>query len=168
LTRDNICCYKRELGICPCRVKAHISDCLELSLPSRPIAIGDRGQINKYVRPGPEERCPAEEFLDGLERSARKKFEGKFDALAKNGTDIPPNPQRYKPLIGKGKPLWEFKEHGDRIYCERLVISGNNVLITLFNGWSKDKEGRTKREDTEILKAQNLYREFRPKTGGSL
>ena len=93
---------------------------------------------------------------------------GQFDALAKYGTDIPVNHQRYRPLGGKGKPLWEFKEHGDRIYCERLEINGNQVLITLFNGWSKDKEGKTKREDAEILKAQTLYREFRPKPGGSL
>jgi hypothetical protein len=90
-----------------------------------------------------------------------------FGVLAKNGTDIPPMHQRYRPLSGKGKPLWEFKEHGDRIYCERLTV-GRNVLITLFNGWSKDKEGRTNREDMEILKAQNLCLEFRPQKGGSL
>jgi hypothetical protein len=92
---------------------------------------------------------------------------GAFDAVSKHGTDIPANHQRYKPLGGKGKPLWEFKEHHSRIYCERLVIAENKVLITLFNGWSKDKEGRTNREDTEITKAQTLYLEFRPKKGGS-
>lgn len=103
--------------------------------------------------------------MDDLEKSERKKFLGAFDALSKCGTDIPVNPQRYKPLIGNGKPLWEFKEHDNRIYCERLVIDGNKVLITLFNGWSKDKEGRTNRENTEIAKAQTLYLEFRPKKG---
>ena len=119
------------------------------------------------MRPGPEQRCPAEEFLESIEKNTRKKFLGQFDALAKCGTDIPVMRERYKPLLGDGKPLWEFKEHGDRIYCERLVIDGNRVLITLFNGWSKDKSGRTKREDTEIQRAQYLYQEFRPKTGGS-
>jgi hypothetical protein len=93
---------------------------------------------------------------------------GAFDSIVKNGTDIPVLPQRYKPLTGDGKPLWEFKEHGDRIYCERLIINGNQVLITLFNGWSKGKEGRTNREDTEIAKAKTLYQEFRPKIGGAM
>jgi hypothetical protein len=141
---------------------------LEFPLPSRTIAAGDRGRINEYVRPGPEERCPAEEFLDGLEKNTRKKFMGQFDALAKHGTDIPVIPERYKPLTGDGKPLWEFKQHDDRIYCERLVVGGNKVLIMLFNGWTKDKAGRTRREDIEIVKAQNLYQEFRPQKGGTL
>jgi hypothetical protein len=53
--------------------------------------------------------------LDSLEKNAQKKFMGQFDALAKHGTDIPVMPQRYKPLTCEGKPLWEFKEHADRI-----------------------------------------------------
>jgi hypothetical protein len=87
---------------------------------------------------------------------------GQFDALSKLGTEIPVMQSRYKPLGGRGKPLWEFKEHGSRIYCERLIVGGDRVLITLFNGWTKDKTGRTQREDTEIDKAQFLYAEFRP------
>jgi hypothetical protein len=81
---------------------------------------------------------------------------GAFDSIVKNGTDIPALPQRYKPLTGDGKPLWEFKEHGDRIYCERLIVNGNKVLITLFNGWSKGKEGEP---IARILKSpkQRLY-----------
>ena len=115
---------------------------------------------------GPERRCPAEEFLDGLEHGTRKKFLGQFDALTKYGTDIPVNPQRYKPLGEEGKPLWEFKQHDERLYFERIVFEGQNVLITLFNGWTKDKEGRTKREDNEIQRAKRLYEQLQLERGG--
>jgi hypothetical protein len=30
-------------------------------------------------------------------------------------------------------------------------------MITLLNGWTKGKEGRTNREDTEISKAMTLH-----------
>lgn len=99
--------------------------------------------------------------MNGLEHGTRKKFLGQFDAIAKHGTDIPVLHQRYKPLTGDGKPLWEFKEHDGRLYCERLIFDEDKVAITLLNGWTKDKKGKTRREDTEIIKAQNLYQELR-------
>jgi hypothetical protein len=134
---------------------------VENVLPRKLLNEGVRGRVYSFVRPGPEARCPAEDFLDEIEQKCRKKFLGQFDALTKYGTDIPVNPQRYKPLGGDGKPLWEFKEHDNRLYCDRVVVEDNKVAITLFNGWTKDKEGRTRREDSEILKAQNFYLEFR-------
>jgi hypothetical protein len=128
--------------------------------------MGVRGRVDTFVRAGAEARCPADEFLDSIEQSSRKKFLGQFDALTKYGTDIPVNPQRYKPLSGDGKPLWEFKEHDNRLYCDRSVFEENKVAITLFNGWTKDKEGRTRKEDAEIIKGQNLYQDFRLEKGG--
>jgi hypothetical protein len=97
--------------------------------------------------------------LKSLERKDSKKFAGQFDALTKMGTDFV-NQQRFRALHGEGKPLWEFKEHDHRLYCSREVFDGDKISVTLFNGWTKDKEGRTRREDTEIEKALSLHGEF--------
>jgi hypothetical protein len=34
------------------------------------------------------------------------------------------------------------------------------VTVVLFNGWVKDKEGKTDKEDREITRALSLYQEF--------
>jgi len=83
---------------------------------------------------------------------------GNFDALSKIGAPYQ-NPQRFKALLGKGKPLWEFKEHGHRIYCYRKVVD-QRVYAVLFTGWDKGKEGRTDREEREIQAAHGLLAEF--------
>ncbi len=71
------------------------------------------------------------------------------------------NQQRYWPLHGDGKPLWEFKEHDHRLYSYRHVVQGTkSVQIFLFHGWVKEKRGRTEKEDREIEKAKTLYEEF--------
>jgi hypothetical protein len=88
-----------------------------------------------------------------------KRFNGQFDALTKTGADYC-NHQRFRPLTGKGKPLWEFKEHDHRLYCFRRILRANLILVVLFNGWIKDKEGKTDREKREIEKAIDLYTEF--------
>ena len=67
--------------------------------------------------------------------------------------------QRFKALIGDGKPLWEFKEHDHRLYCERRVIDGKRVSVVLLSGWIKDKKGKSKREKNEVATAQTLLRE---------
>ena len=88
---------------------------------------------------------------------------GSFDALTKQGSSYQ-NSQRFKPLQGAGKPLWEFKEHGERIYCVREV-TGADAKVVLLNGWTKDKEGRgTREEDREIARAQSLYDEYQQET----
>lgn len=69
------------------------------------------------------------------------------------------NQQRFWSLSGNGKPLWEFKEHDHRLYCARLV-KGEKIIVVLFNGWIKDKPGKTERETREIQKALDLYKEF--------
>jgi len=88
----------------------------------------------------------------------QRKFAGQFDALTKVGPTYC-NSQRFRPLGGLGKPLWEFKEFDNRLYCARLVVK-EKIIVVIFNGWTKDKEGRTAREDREIQRAQVLYEEF--------
>lgn len=70
------------------------------------------------------------------------------------------NQQRFHPLHDKGKPLWGLKEHDHRLYCARLPRAEGSMDIVLFNGWIKDKKGRSDREDREIEKAISLYNEF--------
>ena len=89
----------------------------------------------------------------------RKKFAGQFDALSKQGSSYE-NQQRFHPLHGKGKPLWEFKEHDHRFYCSRLVVDQTKVEIVLLCGWVKDKTGKTDKEDREIEKALDLMHEM--------
>ena len=106
-------------------------------------------------------RCHAQDFLDDLQRPMQKKFAAQMDALTKS--DRPTefcNQQRFWPLHGKGKPLWEFKEHDHRLYCFRRVVAKNTALVVvLLYGWVKDKGGKTEREKREIEKALELYEE---------
>jgi hypothetical protein len=84
---------------------------------------------------------------------------GQFDALTKSGS-IYYNHQRFKPLHEYGKPLWEFKESDHRLYCHRHVLAANALFIVLFNGWVKQKKGKTDKEHREIDKAIDFYRQF--------
>jgi membrane-associated protease RseP (regulator of RpoE activity) len=95
----------------------------------------------------------------------RKRFAGQFDALTKTGT-IYCNSQRFRPLSGRGKPLWEFKEFDHRVYCLRSVTDGGTVDIVLLSGWVKQKEGKSQKEDREIKRAMELYQEFVNERGG--
>ena len=89
-----------------------------------------------------------------------KRFDGQFHALTILGADYC-NYERFKNLAGEGKPLWEFKEHAHRWYCLRQVAQGCKVVtIILFNGWVKEKRGKTDKENREIEKAKALYQEF--------
>ena len=89
----------------------------------------------------------------------RKRFDGEFDAISKMGVQYCNN-QRFKPLSKQGKPLWEFKEHDHRLYCARIATRAGKIVVILLDGWVKDKEGRTQREQREIDKALQLYGEF--------
>jgi hypothetical protein len=99
--------------------------------------------------------------LDALEKKELKKFGGSFDALTKMGAKYY-NDQRFKALIGDGKPLWEFKEFDGRIYCFRRVVDVENVKVdvVLFNGWIKDKKGKNKEELSKVATAKTLLTEF--------
>ena len=109
-------------------------------------------------------RCPSQIFLRGLEKKWADKFRGSFYGLTIKGKDYY-NPQRFKPLIKLGKPLWEFKEFSYRLYCIRIV-DGNRADVILLNGWSKDKEGQSKEEDRQIETALSLLEEYSTEAKG--
>jgi hypothetical protein len=104
------------------------------------------------------ERCPADVFLKACDEKYYKRFIGSFRALTSMG-DRYQNDQRFKPLQGNGKPLWEFKEFDHRLYCVREVQDGI-VRVVLLNGWVKDKAGRSRQEANEIVTAKNLCAEY--------
>jgi hypothetical protein len=118
---------------------------------------GVKGTVFRYVRPSG--RCPAEEFLNGCIQEVVKKFEGSLDAATKIGAAYYIH-ERFKPLHGEGKPLWEFKHSQHRLYCERIELPGRCVRIVLLNGWIKDKAGKAKQEPREIKIAKTLLTEM--------
>lgn len=104
-------------------------------------------------------RCPSVEFLENqIQERMRKRFKGQFHSLTIMGKDYI-NHERFCPLRGDARPLWEFKEHDHRLYCAR-VVKEQRIIAVLFNGWVKDKAGRGKQEGREIQKALDLYAEF--------
>lgn len=106
----------------------------------------------------PNERCPAKEFIDRCTNDFKRKFKGAFDAITQQGSKYV-NHQRFRPLTGAGKPLWEFKEHDHRLYCCR-ECTGDYMRIVLLSGCVKQKEGKSKEEDSEIKTAKRLYEEY--------
>jgi hypothetical protein len=104
-------------------------------------------------------RCPAQDFLDEIEKPMRVRFAGQCDALTKQGAQYC-NRERFCPLHRNGKPLWEFKEHAHRLYCFRKETKTGRVIIVLFNGWTKSKKGKRGIENREIAKAIDLFKEF--------
>lgn len=94
----------------------------------------------------------------GIEKPMRNRFLGQCAALTRDPNYV--NQQRFHPLHGDGKPLWELKEHDHRLYCVRIPVGAGRIDLVLLNGWIKDKNGRTEREDREIEKAKKLYKEF--------
>jgi hypothetical protein len=125
-------------------------------VPLRERCTGEFGDVFDFERPSG--RCPVADFLDGCDRKERKKFDGSFGALLRMGSRYA-NHQRFKPLHDQGKPLWEFKEFDHRIYCARVVF-GIKVRIVLLWGWVKDKAGKAKQEQNEIVTALHLYSEY--------
>ena len=107
------------------------------------------------------QRCPCADFLNEIEKPMRTRFQGQMGALTKDSGGMAyENHQRFCPLHKAGKPLWEFKEFDHRLYCARIPRENGAMDIVLFNGWKKDKKGRTDREDREIERAITLHREF--------
>ena len=142
---------------------ASINHAREAQLPQRVYVSGPLARILFFVRPF-NDRCPAEEFLNDLEPGMRKKFMGQFDALTKAGSDYCNN-QRFIPLGGDGKPLWEFKEFDHRLYCRRTVVPPRSITVVLLSGWIKQKKGKSKHEDREVKRAQDLYVELQNEEG---
>jgi hypothetical protein len=96
----------------------------------------------------------------------QRKFRGQFQALTTQANYA--NSERFKPLRGDGKPLWEFKEHDHRLYCYREVVPPSALSIVLLSGWVKQKKGKTDKEDREIKHAIDLHGEFMRERGGNL
>ena len=133
---------------------------MEVRLPVRAYLHGKLARVFEYVRPV-NQRCPSADFLvKGVEKKMRDRFKGQLDSMAKNCGAEYENQQRFRSLHNKGKPLWELKEHDHRLYCARLLRGAGSMDIVLFNGWKKDKDGRSDREDREIEKAISIYNEF--------
>jgi len=90
-----------------------------------------------------------------------KRFRGQFHALGQIGSDYC-NQQRFWPLSGEGKPLWEFKEHDHRLYCFRKItgLTTKTISVVLFGGWIKDKRGKTEEEKQKVRTAISIYKEF--------
>jgi hypothetical protein len=85
---------------------------------------------------------------------------GSFGVAVKEGSDYEMR-ERFTPLHGKGRPLWEFKEFGHRLYCLRIVENQGSIRVVLLSGWKKDKEGKGANEEKhEIEKAQRLLEEY--------
>ena len=83
---------------------------MEVRLPVRPYLNGRLARVFTYER-RINQRCPSADFLKGIEKAMRRRFDGQLDALSKDGGDIQyENQQRFHALHGDGKPLWEFKE----------------------------------------------------------
>ena len=77
------------------------------------------GKVFLFVRDN--RRIPAQAFLKELTVADRRKFQGNFRTFVEVGKGYS-NRERFTNLHGKGKPLWEFKEHDHRIYCVRRVV----------------------------------------------
>lgn len=89
----------------------------------------------------------------------QRRFGGQMHSLARSDDPVEfCNPQRFKPLHGAAKPLWEFKEDDHRLYCVRFV-HGKHLTVVLLDGWVKGGN-RKNREDREIEKALGLLDEF--------
>jgi hypothetical protein len=151
--------YKRT----PCKGWEYQRSEPEEPLPTREHISGPLARIVAFVRAN--ERCPIDDFFRDIEPMMRKKFNGQFDALTKQGS-IYSNGERFKPLHGAGKPLWEFKEHGHRLYCYRKATPPS-VFIVLLSGWVKQKKGKTDKEEREIKRAMDLHDEFIHELGGN-
>lgn len=129
---------------------------MEVFLPIEEHVSGQLARIVRYRRVNG--RCPASAFLDELDRGMANKFKGLMNALMIQGASYR-NPERFRDLHGAGRPLWEFKQFDHRLYCDRRA-TGQFIVVVLFNGWVKQKRGRTDVENREIERALGLYQEF--------
>jgi len=132
-------------------------------LPIEEVLSGPLGRIQKY-RKASNGRCPTDDFFKSCHPNFIKKFHGEFRSIVLHKGAEYVNGQRFTPLKGDGKPLWEFKQFDNRLYCIRDV-DGPCVTIMLLSGWIKDKEGKSKQERTEIVRAIDLLKEYTAEKG---
>jgi phage-related protein len=95
------------------------------------------------------DKCPVQEFIDGLEKQDQKKVIALLKRLADHG--MPANEQKFRKL--KGLDIWELKSFQARIFC--FFDIGKIVILT--HGFSK-KSNETPTE--EITKAVRFQKEY--------
>ncbi|MGA8643353.1 hypothetical protein [Candidatus Binatus sp.] len=136
-------------------------------MPLRRMVGGRSGAVYSFVRPNNRE--PAKDFLENLQKDVSNKFRGSFDFFTKMGAEYEIH-SRFKPLHNEGKPLWEFKEHAHHFYAVREVFTLTDrtgqdrkiAVVVLLDGWKKEKGGKGKKEERDrIGGALNLYNEYR-------
>ena len=71
---------------------------------------------------------------------------------SQNGRCDIPTHQRFKPFTNMAS-RFGVKESDHRLYCHRQVLAANALYIVLFNGWVKQKKGKTDKEQREIEKS---------------
>jgi hypothetical protein len=114
---------------------------------------GPRGRLEIYTRPSG--RVPFEEFRKQADEHLWEKFERVFGRFQQEGMGIASNGV-FKPLAGRGKGVWEWKQFDHRLYAFRGPDYGEAARVVLLNGWVKDKAaplGGGVEENRQIEKA---------------
>lgn len=117
---------------------------------------GPRGRLEVYTRPSG--RTPFEEFRKQADDHLWEKFERVFARFQQEGMGIAGNGV-FKPLTGRGKGIWEWKQFDHRLYAFRGPDYGEAARVVLLNGWVKDKAaplGSGVEENRQIEKAVAL------------
>ena len=95
--------------------------------------------------------CPAGEFIDGLDKSERRKLDVLFERLGDHGSIH--NAEQFKKVEGSDG-IWEFKRHQIRVLC---FFTPNRQVILLFGlRKKKDKHSRQDIERAEAYKTTYL------------
>jgi mRNA-degrading endonuclease RelE of RelBE toxin-antitoxin system len=98
-----------------------------------------------------DDRCFVEDFIKGLQESARKKIVRLLSNTAKNGTFK--NEEKFKKLHCKKMDIYEFKSKPYRILC---TFDGDRKII-LSHGLEKCKNAQLKRE---IERAVDFFKQY--------
>ena len=98
---------------------------------------GPRGRLEVYTRPSG--RTPFEEFRKPVESHIWERFVRIFGRFQQEGMGIAGN-SVFKPLTGRGKGIWEWKQFDHRLYAFRGPDYGTAARVVLLNGWVKDKD----------------------------
>lgn len=119
----------------------------------RMVAGGPKGRLEHYVRANG--RSPYEEFREASALPLWERFQRVFARFLDEGLAIAGNGV-FKPLTGRGKGIWEFKQFDHRLYAFRGPDYGKAARLVLLNGWIKDKDasiGAGIEENRQIEKA---------------
>jgi len=98
-----------------------------------------------------EDRCPAQEFIDTLQKKDQKKVSALLTRLADYG--MLGNEEKFRKLEGKAADIWELKSFQVRILC----FFDKERLLLLTHGFIKKSRGTPV---SEIDKALRLRKEY--------